>query len=256
MEKNLPFTSFNLADKGYNNFVLPFLGKLDDGNVFKNIVTILLRIASYGLLLGGVVLSFVEIFGDHGFVKQFIAGDYLTGFQKFGSVIGLIVGFLLSVLVSWLLYSILKKRTNQVEEINYEGLLDFVFIKAIPKFILIVGEILFVLAIYAGLLQIIAALVGSYVYAPLSSYPEIFLSIFPGLEIFSGVIPNQIYANYNDFAEFIKIGFIGVLSGFILLIVFYIYKEIYCYILKLVVNLIKFLPKFAIPIALRRKNEN
>ena len=36
MEKNLPF-DLPIADKAYNDRVLPFLTRLDDGDVFKNL---------------------------------------------------------------------------------------------------------------------------------------------------------------------------------------------------------------------------
>ncbi len=58
------------------------------------------------------------------------------------------------------------------------------------------------------------------------------------------------------FGEYIKIGVLSIAGSFLLLIAFYIYKEIYNYILKLVTNLISFLPKFAIPLAIRKKDEN
>ena len=72
MEKNLPFVSLSIADKGYNKLVMPFLGKLDDGNVFKNIILLLLSVLAVGLLLGGIYLSVDGLFGDSGFVKRCI----------------------------------------------------------------------------------------------------------------------------------------------------------------------------------------
>ena len=37
---------------------------------------------------------------------------------------------------------------------------------------------------------------------------------------------------------------------------YYILVEIYKYAIKLIVNIIKFLPKFAIPLAIRNRTEN
>ena len=255
MEKNLPFVSLSIADKGYNKLVIPFLGKLDDGNVFKNIITLLLTVLSIGLLLGGIYLSFDGLFGDSGFVKSYISNDYSRGGQKAGAVVGLILGFAISILTAWALFSVLKKRTEQMKTIEYDGLLSFVFVKTLPKLILVIGELLFVLFLYAGILQIFAGLVGS-VYAPLSEYPALLLSIFPGMEVFSGLAPQQIVGDYENFGEYIKIGVMSIAGAFLLLIAFYIYKEIYNYILKLVTNLISFLPKFAIPLAIRKREEN
>jgi len=256
MEKNLPFVSLSIADKGYNKLVIPFLGKLDDGNVFKNIITLLLSISAVGLLIGGIYLTIAGLLGDDGFIKNYITNENITGGKKAGSVIGLLLGFLISLITAWVLFSVLKKRTEQLKELEYVGLLDYVFNKTLPKLILIIGELLFILFLYGGILQIIASLVGSYAYAPLSSYPSLILGMLPGMNIFNKFMPNQIYGDYDNFVEFIKMGVIGIASSFIVLIAFYIYKEIYSYILKLATNLISFLPKFAIPLAIRKRSEN
>ena len=99
-------------------------------------------------------------------------------------------------------------------------------------------------------------MVEGFVYAPLSELPALLLSIFPGMEVFSGLAPQQIVGDYENFGEYIKIGVMSIAGAFLLLIAFYIYKEIYNYILKLVTNLISFLPKFAIPLAIRKREEN
>ena len=75
MEQNLPFVSLPIADKGYNKLVIPFLGKLDDGNVFKNIITSLLSILAITFLVGGIYLSIAGLFGDDGFIETYIAND-------------------------------------------------------------------------------------------------------------------------------------------------------------------------------------
>lgn len=256
MEKNLPFVSLSFADKGYNKLVIPFLGKLDDGNVFKTIITLLLTVLAVGLLLGGIYLSIDGLFGDSGFVKSYISNENLSGGKKAGAVFGLILGFAISILTAWALFSVLKKRTEQMKSIEYEGLLSFIFLKTSPKLILVIGELLFVLFLYAGILQIIAALVGSFVYAPLSEYPALLLNIFPGMDIFSGLAPHQIVGDYDNFGEYIKMGVMSIAGSFLVLIAFYIYKEIYDYIVKLVTNLISFLPNFAIPLAIRKREEN
>jgi len=82
MEKNLPFVSLSLADKGYNKIVIPFLGKLDDGNVFKKIIILLLTFLAICLLLGGIYLSIDGLFGDSGFIKRYISNEYLSGGKK------------------------------------------------------------------------------------------------------------------------------------------------------------------------------
>lgn len=255
MKKNLPLVSFSFADKGYNNIIIPFLGKLDDGNVFKMVITVLLSLSAIGLLLGGFYLSLANIFGDNGFIKMAITNDSLSAGKKIGSVVGLLLGFPLSLIASWALYSIMKKRTEQLEELEYIGLLDYLFNKTIPKIIIILGEILFVLFLYAGVLQIIASIIGSYVYAPLNNYPGLILGIIPGMHVFQNLIPNQIFGDYDNFAEYLKTGILISALSFVVLIAFYLYKEVYNYMFKLVTVFIQFLPKFAFPLAIRKRKE-
>ena len=255
MEKNLPLLSFSPADKGYNKIIIPFIGKLDDGNVFKNIITFLMSLGAIGILLGGFYLSIAGIFGDEGFIKMAISREGITSGKIFGSILGLIFGLPISLLTTWALYSIIKKRTEQLKIQAYQGLLDYIFNKTIPKIIIILGEILFVLILCAGILQITASIIGSYVYAPLNNYPVFLLGMIPGINVFQNFIPRQIFGDYSNFGEFLKMGLIEVVVSFIVLIAFYLYKEVYNYFLKLVTVFINFLPKFAFPLAVRKREE-
>ena len=147
MEKNLPFVSLSFTDNAYNKFILPFLGKLDDGNVFKKIITLSLSISSLGLLIGGIYLTITGLFGDDGFIKNFVTNEMIVGGKKVGSIVGLLLGSVASIITAWSLFSVLKKRTEQLNGLEYTGLLDFVFNKTLPKLILIIGELLFILLV-------------------------------------------------------------------------------------------------------------
>jgi hypothetical protein len=260
MEKNLPFVSIPFLDKVYAKFIIPILKKLDEGIIFKDIITVLLSLSALALLVGGVYLSIFNMFGEQGYIKDIYGQNpnygNLNELQKISSGFGLVIGFALSILTSWVLYSFLKKRTEQLREMDYNGLLDFVFNKTIPKLILIIGEIIFLLFLYVGVLQILATLLGAYVYAPLQKFPGLILTLFPGMEVFDDFLPRAIYGNHDNFVEYFKIGIIGVVSSFVVLIAFYLYKEVYTYLLKLITAFIEFLPKFAIPLAIRKRNEN
>jgi hypothetical protein len=252
MEQNLPFVSVPLADSGYNKFIIPFVGQLDDGNVFKRIITTLFFFAGIALLLGGVYLSFAGLFGQEGYIKSSITADGLTALKKVGAAAGLLIGLPFSLLTTWVLFSIFKKRTGQLNDEQYIGLLDFIYNKTAPRLIIMLGELLFVLVLYMGILQIVATLVGSTAYAPLNRYPSIILSILPGMRFLGQFIPQETYGDYHHFVNFLELGLLGVAASFVVLIAFYIYKEIYMYILKLVTVFIGFLPKFAFPLAIRK----
>ena len=256
MEKNLPFVTIPVIENNYNKFIIPFIKKLDDGNVFKTIITVILSTIAFAILVGGSLLTFLNIFGDDGYINSSVTREGLTGLQAFGSVMGLIFGFAISILASWVMYSIFKKRTEQLKSLDFRGLLDYLFNKTIPSVIIMVGEIMFTLLLYTGLLQIIATLFGSYAYAPLQKFPAVLLDELPGMNILRGLAPYQVMGSYENFGEYLKIGIIGIVLAFGVLIMFYLYKELYNYVLKLITNLIMFLPKFGIPIAIRRRDES
>ncbi|MFT5055562.1 MAG: hypothetical protein ACI80H_000264 [Pseudoalteromonas distincta] len=256
MEQNLPFVSLSITDKAYNKFIIPYLGKLDDGNVFKNVITSILWLLSIGLLLGGIYLSIYELFGDYGYIETSVTAEHLTGGKMFGSIVGMVIGLAISIVTSWILYSVLKKRTEELKALNYDGILDFIFVKTFPKLILTIGELLFVLIFHVGILVLVSALVGSSTYAPLSGFAGLLLNVIPGMDMLSEMIPVNISSDYDYFSDTIKIGILVMLSSLVALMASYVYTEVYKYSLKLVTNLINFMPKFAIPVAIRKRTES
>ena len=255
MEKNLPFITIGIADSNYNNRVLPFLAGVDDGKVFKWYFTTFWRLAAFALLLGGVAISFIELFGDSGFIKEAFDNEFITGGKKTGAAVGLVVGLILSIVTAWFLYSVTKKRAEQLNDQEYKGLLHFVFVTMIPRLITLLGDLTFIFVMYIGLLQLVATLVGSLAYAPLLTYGQALISI-PGVDMIGKMLPNTISGDYDAFSNGITSAMTGIVSSLLILMAYYIYKEIYNFALKLVMALISFLPKFAIPLAIRNKSEN
>ena len=255
MEKNLPFITIGIADSNYNNRVLPFLTGVDDGKVFKWYLTTFWRLAAFALLLGGLAISFMELFGDSGFIKQAFDNEFITGGKKAGAAVGLVVGLVLSIVTTWFLYSVTKKRAEQLNDQEYKGLLHFVFVTMIPRLITLIGELSFTFVMYIGLLQLVATLVGSLAYAPLLTYGQ-FLTTVPGVDMIAIMLPNTISGDYDNFSGGIQLALVGIVGSVLILIAYYIYKEIYNFALKLAMALISFLPKFAIPLAIRNKSEN
>ena len=253
MEKNLPFVSVAIVDNAYNNRVLPFLGKIDNGNLFKWFVVTFWRLLSYGVLLGGIVITVIKLFGDSGYFKIGFASG-MTGAEKAGSAVGLLIGFVASICLAWGLYSLIKKRTDELEALEYEGLLDYLFGKVSPRSITLVGEMLFGIIFYIGFMQLIAALVGSSVYAPLAMGG---MGEMTGINEIGQNIPNAVSpGNYDMFMDVLLMGLTGIVMSFIILIAFYIYREVYNFALKIVIALLAFIPKFAIPLAIRTRSEN
>ncbi len=255
MEKNLPYISFEIAESNYNNRVLPFLVDVDNGNLFKWYFTAFSRLLSFALLLGGIVLSFTELFGDSGFIKSAFDNELMTGGKIAGAAVGLVLGLILSIVTAWFLYSVTKKRAEQFAEEEYKGLINFTFVIMIPRFITLIGELTFICVIYVGLLQLVATFVGSMAYAPLLQYGTA-LTSFPGADMIGITFPNAISGDYDNFSDGFKSAILSIVTSFLILIAYYIYKEIYNYVLKLFIAFMAFIPKFAFPLAIRTKSEN
>ena len=253
MKNNLIFINLDALDKARSKFIDPLTTKLDEGSIFKSFIILILHIAAFGALLGGLVLIATGLIGDDSFINQHITSEYMDSGYKVGATIGLVLGAALSVIVAWFLYAIIMKRTTQLKSEDYNGLLHYLYSKFAPKMIILGGEVICVLMMYIALLGIIATCVGSAAYGPLGGYTDMLLGIFPGMELIPAQRINLI-GNYDYFEEGIKSGILGLIFSFITLIGFYIYREVYNYLVKLVILLIQYLPKFAIPLSVRTRN--
>lgn len=252
MEKNLPYVSVGIIDDNYNNRVLPFMGKMDDGSLFKWFIVTIWRLASYAMLIGGLYFIISNLFGDHSYCKSTFVEEMTVG-AKVGASVGLLMGILISVLCAWFLYSLTKKRTDQLNDVEYHGLLHFLSHELIPRTITLFGEIFFVLIFYVSVLQLVAALDGHSAYAPLMDYLGMFQSIMiPGMDAIYSMIPTKILGDYHHMDITLRMAGFGLFASFVVIIVYYAMREIYMYGLKLAMALIHFLPKLAIPIAMRQ----
>ena len=256
MEQNLPYVSVGLIDDQYNNRVLPFLGKIDSGHLFKWFVVLFWKLASYVFLLGGLFITIKSMTGDDGYIKTTLDLEGITGAQKAGGIVGLIIGIILSIVCAWFLYSITKKRAEQLNDEDYHGVLHFLSHSLLPRAITLGGELAFTLIFYVSLLQLVASLDGYAAYAPLMDYMSVFLSIpVPGMEMVSGLVPTAIQGDYDTMDVTLRLAIGGMAAAFVVLITYYAIREVYMYGLKITMNLLAFIPKFAIPFAIRNRQE-
>jgi hypothetical protein len=78
----------------------------------------------------------------------------------------------------------------------------------------------------------------------------------PGIDTMREMLPNAIVGDYDNFDVNIKMALTGIIASVLVLIAYYIYREIYNYAIRIVTALIHFIPKFAIPLAIRNRSEN
>jgi len=213
--------------------------EIDNGNIFKSIIVVLFRLISYAVLVLGPLACIVNMFGYDGYFSNF---ESMDGMRQFTSVIGFLIGLALCLATIYVLFLFIKKRTNQLEESQYEGLLHYIYKTTFPSLIIIYGEALSLLVLLVGILSLVAALLSSSVYFPLA---DIFAQLSPGgafNDFVRGIWINGF--NGSSYFEFLKENGQGyfeiiVASGFVL-IATYIFKEVYLYFCKLIIKLIEF----------------
>jgi len=252
MEKNLLFFNLDILDKARDKFISPLTTKLDEGSIFKSVIIFGLKIAALIALLGGIAITIKRMLGSRGFIDKHISNEYVDQAHKTGAIIGLVCGVILSLIVAWGIYAIIMKRTAQLKAESYDGLMHFFYAKAVPKFIVIAGEVVCVLMIYAALTALVATLTGSAAYGPLGQASGDIVRMFPGMD-FIPVQRMHFVGDYDYFAIGIKMSLMGLFLSFIALLGFYIYKSVYSFIIKLIIILVGYLPTFSIPLTIKNK---
>ena len=151
MEKNFPFIKIGWFDRMYDRLVLSLTRKLDDGMVFKTIIVSLLHLLSFAFLFGGIIFCVAALFGDFGYIEAL--DMYESGGKKALAIIGLIIGLPVGIFMSWFLYSLVRKRAQQLNGHEYGKILPFLFESTVPALIILVAEIAAALAVMAAVLK-------------------------------------------------------------------------------------------------------
>ena len=227
------------------------LSKIDDGGVFKTLIVLMFKMSAFAFLLGGVFLSVFSMFGRKGyFLGPWSDLDALG--WKVTAVLGFVIGLSVSLCAIYFIFRIIMKRSNQLEDKEYNGILEYIYKHTVPTIIIISGEVWASLLLVFGILGLIAVLLGSLVYFPLGGALTPLMSEIVGEMSFStAALPGD-----WDMIEMFAGGyFVFILMSLYCLISTYVLKEVYQYGCKLIINLIKFLPKLAIPLAIRKRNE-
>ena len=235
----------------FNKKIDKLLSKIDDGNFFKTLIVLMFRLLAFGFLLGGLFFSVYSIFGQSGyFCGPFCGLDGLI--LKITAVLGFIIGLVVSIGAIYFIFMVIMKRAKQLKDKEYNGLLEYLYKHTIPTCIIISGEVIASILFTIGILGLFAALLGSLVYFPLGGVLSPLLNEI-GVAYGGGHIT---LAGDWDYIEYIAVMYLfSIMSSLMYLIGAYVAKEVYQYACKLVIIFIKFLPRLAIPLAIRKRNE-
>lgn len=267
--KSLSFVNFPQGDKYYQRLACKPLDELDNLLVFKKIFFALLQIAAYGILLFGVFSVFSDLFGYKGYFQ--LIRD-MSGGKKTGGVILSIPVIILALVAVMYIFSIINNRSRKLLQKKFKGLLDFFFGHLFPMVFIIIGEILVVVFIVLFFGQLLSAISNCPVYNPMTFlFDDLYrafimitqLILFP-LVLLDIDVDVLGFISFNNSS--LGVSFVG-LNGFnstllflgnslAVLVITYLFVEIYKYLYQLILNLIEFLPKFGIPVAVRHRNEN
>jgi len=227
MEKNFPFISTSWFDEKYENLVGSLTRLLDNGQVFKRLIVLMLHIISFSILIGGIWFCFQGMFGEYGY---FTAMENVDGFRKFTSIIGFIIGLPFGLFFSWYGYSIVRKRAFQLAKKEYTSLLTFLCKESVPINIIITGELICIAAIMMGIMQFFSALLGALTYVPLMRLSD----------VLTGYSRGNIYilGDYDNFSgNLIEAGTM-ILGGLGIIIISYVVRDIYNYFYKIALSIL------------------
>ena len=222
------------------------LDKIDNGNIFKSIIVLFFRLIGWGIIASGLWACIINMFSDddsyrYGYFSKF---ENLEGMQQFTSVIGFLIGLVLCLATIYVLFLFVKKRTNQLEDSAYEGLIHYMYKSVFPTMIMIFGEVLALLLFLVGILSLVAAILSSLVYFPLNDMYMILGEAFDANDLHRGGIWIQGFSEYSTYFESLKsnglmsLGIMAV-SAFGLLFT-YVIKEVYSYFIKVLIKLVEF----------------
>jgi hypothetical protein len=239
MEKNFPFIKIGWFDRMYDRLVLSLTRKLDNGQIFKTIIVSLLHLLSFAFLFGGIIFCVAALFGDAGYIS---ALDMYPGGKKVLAIIGLILGLPVGLFMSWFLYSLVRKRGQQLGNNEYGSILTFIFESAAPSLIILVGELAAALAIMSAVLQLFGTLLNSMAYAPIMKL----------VGFLNGANLEYVQPFFRGSYDFIgaNLGMDGatgfLVGGVLILIGAYVLRDVYKYLYTLALRLLNPVLYFAV----------
>ena len=234
-ENNSLLNSKNVLINSLENMVKSLIEKTDSGTLFKLIFDFIFKALSYLFLVFGIISCIINIFGDDGYFANF---DYYDLGEKTLAIVGFLIGLTTCLLVLYIIFTIIKKRSDQLESSSYDGILSYIYKVSAPVIISIFGEVFSVITLTVGVLFIVANLINSTVYFPLSDIANFMSQVFD-----MGINENtQIYlsGSWDYFTEGIKMSFGIVALSPVVFICTYIFKTVYQYVIELIIKLIEF----------------
>jgi hypothetical protein len=207
----------------YEKFVKKPLSMVDSGDLFKNGLNLVFKLAALALILFGLYVCISGLFGDYGYFNQIKGAD---GFLMVRCILTFLITFIISLATFVAIGLILWYQGDDIKE-NYDGI---IFLPS--RFIKIIGQIIAVSLVATGLITLISALFAGLAYSKIDAFQQ----FIPGpIANIIGMLIGGNLAVPPDFLAYLKsllfIGILGLIAiliaAFIVLIIAYIFAYLY-----------------------------
>ena len=235
-------------EKMYNKFIDKPLDFVDKGLFFNKGIYYYFMLITVGILIGGLYFVFSSIPDYIDYLKR-LEVIYVI-LEVFASLITVVISIVAVCGLTLLFY----KRSNDLLKKDFNGLLEYIYKEISPMAIKTYGECLALITIVTAVISFIGALFYAASFNPLNPIQS---GMMVGIDSPSAV---GIFGGYGNYFNNLLNASIGLLTSsliaFSILVVSYISVEVYHYIVKIIVNVVKFIPKFALPIWVQRSTRN
>jgi hypothetical protein len=236
-------------EKLYIKFIDKPLDFVDKGQFFNKGIYYYFMLITLGILIGGLYFVFSS-FPKYIEYLERLEVIYII-LEAFASLITLVISIVAVCGLTLLFY---KRAIDLMKKDFNNGLLEYIYKEISPMAIRTYGECLALITIVTAVITFIGALFYAASFNPLNPIQS---GMMVGIDTPSGV---GVFGGYGNYFNNLLNASIGLLTSsliaFSILIVSYIAVEVYHYLVKIIVNIVKFIPKFALPIWVQRSTRN
>jgi hypothetical protein len=219
----------------YEKFVKKPISMVDSGELFKNGLNLILKLAALALVLFGLYVCISGLFGDSGYFNLIKGAD---GFLTIRCIVTFLITFCISLLTYVAIALVLWYQADDIKE-NYDGII------LLPsRFFKIFGQIVAVALISLGLINFVAALFAGVPFARVGIIQQFIPKELGGLMGLMGLSQQGGLAMPPDLLAYLQnllfVGILGlvasVIIAFLVIIIFYIIARGYEILVKFFQN--------------------
>lgn len=231
------------------------LNALDREQTYKKGIYYFFILSAAGILVGGIYVMIKIFWGDNGYFQGL---DGQRAGLVFRSGIASVINCFIGILAVIAIVLIVIKRARDLNLREYPNLMEYLYKETLPTLIKMYGETLAVFPIALGFMSLVTSIFAAQDIRQIGPFLEPLYNL-AGIFFFFSILPVRIQyiEQFSDYINNLVVGGFGVLVAGILISFFIVVLtqvalELYKYIARVLVALLKFIPKFAIPLWVQR----